>query len=69
MKDYTVGLATRMFLATSGAIIWLGIWLTGFSTAHGVLYVPAVMFLLAAATGICPGLLFSQWIAGKIGKP
>jgi len=37
----------------------LGIWLTGFNIAHWLLFVPVVFFYFAAATGICPGLVFS----------
>ena len=52
--------AMRFFFLVSGALLWLGIWLTGFSQAHWVLYLPAVFFLFAAATGICPGLALSN---------
>lgn len=58
--DYRVSAPTRFFLLVSGAIIWAGIWRTGFAAAHWLLYVPAVMFPLAAATGICPGMIFSR---------
>ena len=60
MKKYQSDTATRFFLFVSGSIIWLGIWLTGFSTAHWVLYLPAVLFYFAAATGICPGLIVAK---------
>jgi hypothetical protein len=55
----------RFFFLVSGSIIWAGIWLTGFATVHWLLYVPAVFFYFAAATGICPGLIFSRLILGE----
>jgi len=44
----------RLFLFIVTCIIFTGIWLTGFTTAHCLLYLPAIFFILAAATGICP---------------
>jgi hypothetical protein len=52
----------RFFFLIAGSMIWLGIWLTGFGTAHWLLYVPAVFFYFAALTGICPGLIFSRML-------
>jgi ABC-type polysaccharide/polyol phosphate export permease len=54
--------AMRLFFAVSGTVIWLGIWLTGLSAAHWLLYLPATFFYFAAATGICPGLIVSRLI-------
>jgi hypothetical protein len=42
--------------------MWTGIWLTGFDKVHWLLYVPAVFFYLAAATGICVGLVISRML-------
>jgi len=39
-----------------GAILWTGIYLTGFSSTSWVLYVPAAGFILGAVTGLCPSL-------------
>jgi hypothetical protein len=52
--------AMRFFFFVVGSVVWLGIWLTGFNTAHWVLYIPAVFFYFAALTGICPGLIISR---------
>ncbi len=52
------------FLSIS-AVVFIGIWLTGFDKAHWFLYVPVVMFAFAGITGVCPGLLFWQKIGLK----
>jgi hypothetical protein len=52
----------RFFFFFAGTVLWLGIWLTGFATAHWLLYVPGVLFYFAAITGICPGIIFSRFI-------
>ena len=50
----------RFFFLVASAWLWLGIWLTGFATIHWVIYIPAVFFVFAATTGICPGLIISN---------
>jgi hypothetical protein len=65
MKPYLISKSMRFFFLVSGSIIWIGVWLTGFSTVHWLLYVPAVFFYFAAITGICPGLIFSRLIFGE----
>ncbi len=57
----------KVWFALFGIIIWLGIYLTGFSTVHWLLYVPAVALLFAAITGICPSqlLVFSFFRSKK----
>jgi hypothetical protein len=62
MKKFMIGPSMRFFFLIAGSIIWLGIWLTGFSNAHWVLYIPAVFFYFAVITGICPGLIISRLI-------
>jgi hypothetical protein len=62
MKDYLITPAQRLFFLVSGAIIWLGIGLTGFADVHWLLYVPAVFFAFAVVTGVCPGLIVSRWL-------
>ena len=64
MKEYMIGNAMRFFFLFSGTVIWLGIWLTGFSIVHWLLYVPAAFFYFAAITGICPGLIISRLLFG-----
>jgi hypothetical protein len=56
----TISPAMRFFFLVVGSIVWLGIGLTGFNTAHWLLYVPPVFFYFAALTGICPGLIISR---------
>jgi hypothetical protein len=50
----------RFFLFFLSAVLWTGIWHTGFSVASWILYLPAVFLLFAALTGICPGIMFSN---------
>ncbi|HED08707.1 MAG TPA: DUF2892 domain-containing protein [Ignavibacteria bacterium] len=50
--------ALRMQFLTLAVLVFIGIWLTGFSNAHWFLWVPVVLLLFATVTGICPGLLF-----------
>jgi hypothetical protein len=57
--DNKISAAMRFFFLVIGSVMLLGIWLTGFNIAHWLLYVPVVFFYVAAATGICPGLVFS----------
>lgn len=49
--------AMRMVFLTVAALLWLGIYLTGFAVVHWLLYVPSVMLVIAAITGICPGVM------------
>jgi hypothetical protein len=44
----------RTWFAFFGALIWIGIILTGFSNIHWLLYVPPAGLTFAAVTGICP---------------
>jgi hypothetical protein len=63
-----IGSPLRFFLLTVAAVILLGIWLTGFSVAHWVLYLPVIFFVFAASTGICPGMHVSKMLFGKGSK-
>lgn len=65
MAHYMIGKSMRFFLLVTGSVIWAGIWLTGFSEAHWLLYVPAVFLYFAAITGICPGIIISRLIFGE----
>lgn len=60
MDRHKISFAVRFFFLITGSLIWIGIWLTGFGTAHWLLYVPAVFFYFAAISGICPGLIVSR---------
>lgn len=66
MEQMKIGKSMRIFVLVVGVLIWLGIWHTGFDKASWILYLPAVFFLFAAATGICPGIFFSRLIAGEL---
>ena len=46
--------STRIWFALVAAMLWAGIYLTGFATVNWLLYVPAAVFIFAAATGFCP---------------
>ena len=65
MKKYIIGKPMRFFFLFAGSMIGLGIWLTGFSVAHWLLYIPVVFFLFAALTGICPGIIISNLLFGE----
>ena len=65
MKQYLLNRPMRFFFLVAGSIIWTGILLTGLRTVHWVLYIPAVFFLFAAVTGICPGIIVSNLLFGK----
>lgn len=56
----------KIFFLFVGVLLWLGIWQTGFETAHWLLYLPATFFLFSAVTGVCPGmLLFKELFKNK----
>ncbi|HFD81201.1 MAG TPA: hypothetical protein ENK05_12540 [Gammaproteobacteria bacterium] len=57
--------AMRFFFFNTATIVLVGIWLTGFDRVHWFLYAVPVFFLIAAALGICPGLIMAQKIFGK----
>ena len=54
----------RVWFAVVGAVLWTGIYLTGFSHVHWLIYFPATAFVFAAATGICPGQIMISKIFG-----
>ena len=62
MKKLLIGSAMRFFFLGAGIILWLGIYLTGFDTVHILLYFPAIFFIFAAVTGICPGIILSKML-------
>lgn len=64
MSSYKLQPPMRLFFAVTGVVIWLGIALTGFAVVNWILYIPAVFFLFAAVTGICPGIIISQRLLG-----
>lgn len=60
MEKYKISRAMRFFFLFAAAILWTGIWLTGFAAAHWLLYLPPSFFVVAALTGVCPGLIISN---------
>ena len=44
----------RVWFLLFAVIIFIGIYLTGFSVAHWFLYLPVAGMVFAAITGICP---------------
>lgn len=54
--------ALRMTFIIIGVMIFLGIWLTGFDTAHWLLYLPAAFLTFAGITGICPSLIINKML-------
>lgn len=62
MKFFVAPPWMRLFVFLVGTLLWIGIWHTGFGIASWILYLPAVLFLFAAATGICPGAIVTRMI-------
>lgn len=60
MKNLRISKSMRFFFFGSSLVIWLGIYLTGFEVVHWLLFLPAIFFLFAAVTGICPGIIMSK---------
>ncbi len=50
--------AQRMTQLSTGIVIGIGIWHTGFQNVSWVLYIPFGLLLFAGLTGICPGFFF-----------
>jgi hypothetical protein len=44
----------RVWFLLFAVIIFVGIYLTGFSNVHWFLYIPVIGLVFASATGICP---------------
>lgn len=62
MSKHVISSAMRFFFFFSGTVIWLGIWLSGFSAVHWLLYVTPTFFYFAALSSICPGLVLSRLV-------
>lgn len=67
MEKWKVNGTMRFFFLVLGGVLWLGIWLSGFRDVHWLLYIPATFLLLAALTGICPGMFFSRLLFDRRG--
>jgi hypothetical protein len=44
----------RVWFAILAVVLWTGIYLSGFSNVHWLLYLPAAGMTFAAITGVCP---------------
>jgi len=67
VNKWKIGAAMRLYMVIMAAVMGLGIWLTGINTVHWLLYVPVIIFVLAAITGICPGMFLTRNVAGGKG--
>ena len=65
MDKFRIMLSLRMFFFFMAAVIWLGLWLTGFDSVHWVLFFPPIALTFGAATGICPGLGLWRMMLGQ----
>ena len=57
--------ALRMQFLTLAVIFLVGMYLTGFDQVHWFMWVPVVLLVFAAITGICPGLMLWQKLGLK----
>lgn len=57
MSTYKSNLPLRLFYLFVAGTIWLGIYMTGFSAASWILYIPAITLIIGAMTGYCPSLI------------
>jgi hypothetical protein len=57
--------ALRMQFLTLAVIFLVGMFLTGFDQVHWFMWVPVVLLVFAAITGICPGLMLWQKLGLK----
>jgi len=65
MSIQKISIPLRAFFLTSSLVSWVGLWLTGFSTAHWLLYIAPTAFLVAGISGICPGMIISTKLFGE----
>ena len=57
--------AQQMVFLTVSMLLFAGIWLSGWTQVHWLLYVPASLAGFAGITGICPGLIIWQKLGFK----
>lgn len=58
----------RIWFLLFAVIIFVGIYLTGFSVVHWFLYLPVAGLVFAAITGICPSQIAINKMFGSKGK-
>ena len=57
--------ATRMLYLSFSLIMLIGVWLTGFSTVHWLLYIPIIFSAFAGISGFCVNLWFWKKLGFK----
>ena len=60
--------AMRVWFLLFAIIIFVGIYLTGFSNVHWFLYLPVAGLVFAAITGFCPSYIGINKMFGSKGK-
>ena len=63
-----ISLEMRLWFIGPMLMLWGGLYLTGFSEVHWLIYVPAVMSVFALISGKCPGMFLIRVILEKLGK-
>jgi len=58
----------RIWFAFVGVLLWTGIYLSGSSNVHWLLYLPAAGFVFAAVTGLCLSLTAVSKMFGSKGN-
>jgi len=64
MQESLFGSSMQSLVFIIGPVIGAGIWLTGFSTVHWLLYLTPFLFSSAAITVIGPEMIISHLILG-----
>lgn len=57
----------RIFLFNVAVINLIAIWLSGFNSVHWFSYLLPAFLLMAAITGLCPGMFISKKVLGILG--
>jgi hypothetical protein len=58
----------RLWFTGPMLMLWIGIYLTGFSVVHWLIYLPAFMSIFALSTGLCPGMFLIRTILAYVKK-
>ncbi|MCG8426252.1 MAG: hypothetical protein MI754_02710, partial [Chromatiales bacterium] len=53
----------RMMLMVTAKLVFIGIWLSGWSDVHWFLYVTPVLFTLFSVTGVCPATIKQKYFS------
>lgn len=61
-------LKRRILLMSTAILIFIGLWLTGWSQVHWFLYVMPVLFSTFALSGICPETLLNKYRRRRGGR-